>query len=232
MSFKIEFTGELYRSFLIMDIVNILMEYHNWLPLISFTLLMLAALNIPISEDIVMIVSGAMAAATSTLEYTIVVIIACFLGAYLGDIMAYCIGRFPLSKIVAKKDNMGFIGKLISVEKLEKAEKYFATYGKKTLFFARFIPFGVRNITFMASGLLKMRLRTFMIIDVMALLLCMSITFSLGYIFSSNFEKIFPYLNKYKLFILLGVISVITFILLKKTIKTYRANRKEVKDIS
>ena len=75
-----------------------------------------------------------------------------------------------------------------------------------------------------------MRLRTFMIIDVMALLICMSITFSLGYIFSSNFRNIFPYINKYKIFILIAIISIITFILLKKAIKTYRANRKEVKE--
>jgi len=213
-----------------MDIVSILAEHYYWLPLIAFTLLMLAALNVPISEDVVMIVSGAIAA-TSTLDYAIMVFIACFWGAYLGDIMAYCIGRFPLTKIIEKQGNKGFIKKLIPMDKLKKAENYFAVYGKKTLFFARFIPFGVRNITFMASGLLKMRLRTFMIIDLIALLICMSITFSLGYIFSSNFRNIFPYLDKYKIFIFITVISIIAFILLKKSIQSRRANNENIKAV-
>jgi len=211
-----------------MDVANILTEYQHLVPLISFTLLMLAALNVPISEDIVMIVSGAIAA-MSTFEYTIMILAACFCGAYFGDIVAYLIGRFPLSKLIEKKDNTSFIGKLIPTEKLNKAKEYFDKYGKKTLFFARFIPFGVRNITFMVSGLLKMRLKTFMIIDVIALSICMSITFTLGYIFSSDFTKIFPYVDKYKIFVIIAVALIITFILLKKSIKAYLIKRENIK---
>src|SRR5215469_13591667 len=113
-----------------MDIVNILMEHSHLVPLISFTLLMLAGLNIPISEDVVMIVSGAIAA-ISPLNHAIMIFIGCFCGAYFSDIIAYLIGRFLLRKIIDKKEKLGFLNKLISMEKLQKAEEYFANYGKK-----------------------------------------------------------------------------------------------------
>ena len=215
------------EPFNIMDVVNILTEYPSLLPLMSFALLILAGLGFPISEDIVMIVSGAMAA-TLTLKYTVVIAIACFCGAYFGDVASHCIGKFFLGKAIIKEDNHRFIKKLIPIEKLNKAEKYFAAHGKKTLFFGRFIPFGARNILFITSGLLKMRLKTFMIIDSIALLTCMSITFSLGYIFSSNFRILFSYVDKYKVFILYVVIGIISFILLKKLIKTYLISRKNI----
>ena len=78
-----------------MDVVSILTEYPGLLPLMSFTFLILAGCGFPISEDIVMVVSGAIAA-TVTLKYTAMVFIACFCGAYFGDIASHCMGKFFL----------------------------------------------------------------------------------------------------------------------------------------
>jgi membrane-associated protein len=198
------------------DVKEILLGMSPYVQFISFGLLFLSGLNTPISEDIVIIISASIAAtiARHNLYY---IFAGCLLGAYMGDIASYCIGRFVIKKILYSRLLTRL--KLIHPDRLEARinvmRNYFMTYGGKTLYFGRFIPLGFRNILFMTCGFIKMKPAKFLIIDLCSVTTTSLILFSLGYTFGNNYEIIFPYLERYK-FILMAVIVAIIFILIAR----------------
>ncbi len=194
-----------------MDITNILTESvaHN-LHFISFGLLILAGFNIPISEDLVFILSASIAAAVYP-ENTYLIFAGCFLGAYLSDLTAYAIGRHGLPLI----QKIGFLKSEKMKERIVSLHIYFKKYGGKTLFFGRFIPFGVRNIMFITAGLVRVNLIKFMVIDFLALSITSTILFATGYKFGENIDLIMMYLSKYKIIIFVIFLTVILIFFLK-----------------
>ena len=180
--------------------------------LISFGLLFLSGFNLPISEDIVYIVSASIAA-TIIPENTLKIFAGCFAGAYVSDIVAYFTGRLVIGDILLKKTSFSkltIIKRGFSEERMLKLKNYFDKYGLKTLFFGRFIP--MRNILFMTCGLIKMRLKNFLIVDICALTCTSIILFYLGYSLGENYEKISPYIQRYKTIVLFLIASVFIFI--------------------
>ncbi len=169
---------------------------------IAFGLLVLAGFNLPVSEDIIFIISSSLAA-TVVPENFYKLFIGCFMGAYISDVIAYGIGRFAGNKVLESNRlyKIKVFKKNFSREKLKKIELYFDKYGAKTLFFGRFIPFGVRNMLFITAGLIKMPFRRFLIVDLAALSFTSSILFYLGHIFGQNYQELFLQLKKYKIII-------------------------------
>jgi len=108
---------------------------------------------------------------------------------------------------------------MVPLHKIESIKEYFRKYGANTLFFGRFVPFGVRNILFMTSGLIRMKVIKFLIIDFLALCVTSTILFSLGYTLGNNRDKIYPYLDNYK-FIIFGLfLFIILFSIIYKKYK-------------
>ncbi len=191
---------------------EIVVEYmHQMAPythFVAFGLLILAGLNMPVSEDIVYIVSASIAA-TIVPEHTVKIFIGCFLGAYFSDIMVYGIGRYGARRLLS----IPFFQKWIGLARVRKVETYFKKYGMKTLFFGRFVPFGMRNILFMSAGMARMKFFYFLVVDALALTVTSSILFYLGFKLGENFRMIFPYLDRFKfVFIAVGAGIVIVFV--------------------
>lgn len=184
---------------------------------IAFGLLMLAGLNLPVSEDIVFIVSASIAA-TIVPQNTPLIFAGCFAGAYASDIVAYLIGRYFIGGFLIKHPAVKEwrIVKLLFGEKnISRLEEYFNKYGSKTLFFGRFVP-GIRNLLFMTCGLTKMKMPRFLIIDICALCCTSAILFSIGYNLGENYDIIFPWLDKYKIIILIIFIAAMILLNRKK----------------
>ncbi|OHD64131.1 MAG: hypothetical protein A2176_00620 [Spirochaetes bacterium RBG_13_51_14] len=201
------------------DTKSVLMSMVQYTHFISFGLLMLAGLNVPVSEDLIFIISASIAA-TLVPENTSLIFAGCFLGAYLSDIMAYHIGKYGINRALFNKFFIRYwiLNRATLEQKLSKTREYFSRYGGKTLFFGRFVPFGVRNIIFMTCGIIEMRLLKFMVIDLCALTCTSLILFYLGYTFGNNYDTIIPYLNRYK-FIIFGLfITAIIILIIRKKI--------------
>lgn len=193
-------------------ISQLLFDFAPHVHYISFALLVLAGFNFPISEDIIFIISASIAA-TIIPEHTFKIAAACVLGAYTSDIISYCLGRFGMKFILEHKK----LAKFYPLDKIRKIEYYYQSHGVKTLFFGRFIPFGVRNVIFLTSGLAQMKIYKFLLIDLLSLSITSTILFSIGYLLGSNYEIIFPYLNKYKFIIFsLFILTVLSIIIYKK----------------
>lgn len=191
-------------------ISHLLFDFAPHVHYLAFILLLLAGFNFPISEDIIFIISASIAA-TIIPEHTFKIAAGCILGAYSSDIISYCLGRFGMKFILQHKK----LARFYPVDKIKKIEYYYQSHGAKTLFFGRFIPFGVRNVIFLTAGLARMKLYKFLLVDLLALSITSTILFALGYTLGSNYEIIFPYLNRYKLiifsFFLLTVLSIVIY---------------------
>lgn len=190
---------------------DLLYKWADYVHFISFGLLILAGFNIPISEDLIIIISGSIAA-TILPRNTIYIFIGCFLGAYISDIIAYTLGRCLGPQLFKIK----ILRKLFSIEKEKKIETYFHKYHAKTLFFGRFIPFGIRNVLFFTAGYLKIKWLKFLLIDFSALIISSTIQFYAGYSLGKNFKLIEPYLARYKYIIFSIFVIIILFIYLEK----------------
>jgi membrane protein DedA with SNARE-associated domain len=199
---------------------SLLTDLAPYMPLISFGLLLLAGINLPVSEDLVLLLSGALAA-TYTPGNLYLVYAGCYAGAFLSDLIAYCIGRFGGRRLLSLRP----VRKLMSDDRITRMEGYFERYGGKTLLFGRLIPFGMRNLIFMTAGFSRMPIIKFMLIDLIPLTVTSSIIFYLGVRFGENYRAIIPWLDRFKAVIAAVAAVAILIFLLARYLKHRQARR-------
>jgi membrane protein DedA with SNARE-associated domain len=177
---------------------------------IVFGALMLAGLNVPISEDVMIIVSAVLAA-TVVPENTAHLFLGVFLGCYLSDWVSYWIGRKFGPKLLSIK----WFAKTVSQKRLAAIHNYYEKYGFWTLVIGRFIPFGVRNCLFLSAGVGKMHFGKFLLSDGIACILSNSILFTLAYHAGKNYEALLQFVKTFNisLFVLflVSIIGVIWY---------------------
>lgn len=190
-------------------------QYAHWIVFVS---LMLAGLNIPFSEDIILVTSGVLAS-TLVPENTSKLFIAAFLGSYLSDWEAYWVGR-----VLGKNlwENKWFSNQL-KPKRLQKIEHFYEKYGFWTLLIGRFIPFGIRNCLFITSGMTKMHFGKFILSDGVACLLSNTTLFVLGYYFAKNYDVVMEHIYIFNT----GIFSF--FLAILSLITLYQFRRKKAK---
>jgi len=203
-------------------IFSFIVSNANYAHFIVFALLMLAGFNIPISEDLMIIVS-AVIASTLLPENTYLLFLGVFLGAYISDWTAYWIGR--------KLFHRPFFAKAISTKRLEKIQSFYKRYGMLTLLIGRFIPFGVRNGLFMTAGMGKMNFKKFLLFDGIACLISNTVLFTLTFQLGKNYQLLLPYLKKFNIVLFsVFVVTIITFFCYKRIINKQKVVREKSKD--
>lgn len=162
-------------------------QYAHW---VVFGLLMLAGLNVPISEDFLIIVSGVLAS-TVVPENAYKLFLGVFLGAYISDWVVYWFGRHFGPRLW----RMRWFSSVFHPKRLQQIERYYQKYGILTLLVGRFIPFGVRNCLFATAGMGKMRFGKFLIADGIACLCSNLALFLLAYFCGKNCSHLVKYAN-------------------------------------
>lgn len=197
------------------SLISFLLENAHHAHYYIFCLLMLAGLNVPISEDLMIIISATIAA-TIVPENTYLLFLGVFLGAYLSDWVAYYIGR----KFGRKLWKFKWFSKTIPEKKLIQTQNYYEKYGFLTLLIGRFIPFGVRNCLFMAAGMGKMHFGKFILSDGIACIISNAALFSLSYYCGKNYQTLAAFIKNFNIVIFfLFIASLSGFIWYKKTQK-------------
>lgn len=195
-------------------VTNNALYAHWWF----FGLLILAGFNFPISEDLLIITSGVMAA-TIVPQNAVLLFVFVFLGCYLSDWLSYWMGR----NLVPWMSKRRFLAKLVNNKRLDKVNSFYSKYGVLTLLLGRFIPFGVRNFLFMSAGMGKMSFRKFMLVDGIACLLSNSALFFLSFTLAEHYPQLMSFLHKINLtFFTIFMLSVITFVIYR-----YRKAKKK-----
>jgi membrane-associated protein len=173
-----------------------------------FILFMLAGVNLPISEDL-LIIAAATIASQLCPENVWKLYLAVFLGAYLSDSIPYWLGR----KFGANLWNMRWVSRMIKRERLEQVKLYYSKYGMLTLLVGRFIPFGVRNCLFAAAGMGRMNYLKFLLSDGLACFISTTTIFSLAYFCETLLLDKLKWVNL--TIFLVFLFSLITFICYK-----------------
>lgn len=189
-------------------IISFLFEHAQYAHWIVFGALMLAGINVPISEDL-MIIFSAVLAATVIPENTYKLFLGVFLGAYLSDWVCYWIGRHFGPKLWTIR----WFAKTFDPQKIDQLQRYYEKYGFLTLLIGRFIPFGVRNALFLTAGLGKMHFGKFLLSDGIACILSNTILFYLAYTVGKNYEVLLSSLKTFNLF-LFSFFSLLVLVLL------------------
>lgn len=173
---------------------------------VIFIALLLAGCNVPISIDVVMILSAVLASSFAQENAPWLfgsVLFGCIFSAWI----SYFIGRFAGDKL----SSAPLFSKLLHPSKLEKMQNFYAKYGIWTFIIGRFIPFGVRNCIFMTSGMSKMPFKTFAIRDAIGCTLWVSSCFTLFYFVGQNFAAIWSGVKTFNLIIFIAFsVTVIT----------------------
>jgi len=196
----------------LVEIIHAHAHQAHW---IVFSLLMLAGVNIPISEDLMIITSG-LIAATILPENVWILFAAVFLGSYLSDWIAYWIGR----TLGRKMWKFRWFQKTIHPKRLVQAQIFYEKYGFFTLLIGRFIPFGVRNCLFMTAGIGKMHFGKFLISDGIACLLSNSVLFFLTYELGKNYQILLKFIKTFNIAIFsIFIVTLIAFVWYKVTKK-------------
>lgn len=84
-------------------------------------------------------------------------------GVLIGDTMLYFIGRYAGDRA----HKIPFLGRHLSPARMEKARTMFNNHGAKAVFFGRFL-FGIRAVTFLVAGSMRVRLPVFLLMDGLA----------------------------------------------------------------
>lgn len=191
-------------------IIQFLFEHAQYAHWIVFGALMLAGVNVPISEDL-MIILSAVLAATVVPENTVLLFISVFLGCYLSDWVSYWIGR----KWGPKLWEYRWFAKTFDQKKLEQIHRYYQRYGFWTLLVGRFIPFGVRNCLFLTAGMGKMHFGKFLLSDGIACVISNTTLFTLAFYCGKNYERLLHSLKFFNLALfaafVLSVIGVVWY---------------------
>lgn len=180
-----------------------------------FASILLAGLNIPISADVIIIIS-AILAATVVPENFWFLFMSVFLGCALSAHLAYWVGRLIGPQLL----RMPYFSKVLQPARLAKIQNFYEKHGFSTLIIGRFIPFGIRNAIFMTTGISKAHFGKFVLRDGIACFLWTSISFSAFYALGNNYEKLKSYLHMFNILIFaFFAVAVIAFIWYKKNKK-------------
>jgi membrane protein DedA with SNARE-associated domain len=162
------------------ELIQIIQANIQYAHFIIFGALLLAGLNIPVSEDAMLFISALLA--SNHPEYLAHLFIAVFLGAYFSDLICYSLGRIGRPKLL----KIRFFANMVSPQRITKISAYYKKYGVITLILGRFIPFGVRNALFLTAGLGKMNFIKFALSDLLACTISSISFFSLYYYYGEN----------------------------------------------
>lgn len=202
------------------SIIQFIFEQAHHAHWIVFGAMILAGFSLPISEDLMIILSGVLAA-TVIPENTVELFLGVFLGCYLADWICYGIGR----KFGPRLWNIKWFSRAVDRKLLDRIQIFYTKYGFWTLLVGRFIPFGVRNCLFLAAGAGKMPFKKFALSDGIACFISNSTLFSIAYYGGKNHEALLAFIKTFNILIFtVFVISVITLIWYKRKLASQRKN--------
>lgn len=181
----------------------VLCDFASAAPWIILVLFLLGGLNLPISEDILIITTGALASLCMP-EHAYSLYIWTYICCCLASWETYWIGRLYGPKLYDIK----WFSKILSPQRIERLHTFYEKYGILVFLIGRFCPGGVRNALFLSSGLGKMPFPTYMLRDGLGALCATAALYYLGYTFGQNYQTILHYFKTYDEIAIGAIISI------------------------
>ena len=173
-----------------------------------FGLLLLCGLGLPIPEDVVLVVAGALGELDGRLWMKVSVVM--YFGVLLGDALIFFAGRLLGGRLLASS----WVQRILPPKKRIKVEKLMERHGSLALFIGRFLP-GLRAPIFFSAGSMKVSFLKFIFFDGLAALISVPAFVWLGHWLWSEFSEDLEQLNEtlerthaYSLWAALFIVSV------------------------
>jgi membrane protein DedA with SNARE-associated domain len=128
-----------------------------------FLALLIAGFGVPIPEDVILLAAGYMMHLSPGRLSLWLTIVVCMLGIFAGDTTIYWMGRIWGTRILRFR----VFRRTLTPRRLRKIEAWFAKYGDKTVFFARFVA-GIRMAAFFSAGAMRMPYWKYILVDMLA----------------------------------------------------------------
>lgn len=184
-----------------------------------FTVLILCGLGLPLPEDITLITAGLIAYSNNTTSVHIMIIF-CLLGVIIGDLIVFMIGYISGAKILNNK----FTKKILNEKNHQRVNSFYLKYGTSVIFISRFLP-GLRMPIFLFAGIFKkVKISTFIFMDLLAAILSVPALVYVGYFFGGDFKKIKEFaLNNTAMIGGLLVLFFLSYLIYKNLLKKHKA---------
>jgi membrane protein DedA with SNARE-associated domain len=160
----------------------------------------------PSPSDLVVVIGGSLIS-TGSINF-IPTLLLTSTGSVLGFMTLFIVGR-ALDKKVLRAGKIKFI----SLEALDKAEKWFIKYGYFVIAANRFMP-GTRSVISFFAGVSELHIIKTVILATLSALCWNAIIINLGIIFGNNIELVDSYLSTYQnIILILTGIALIVFVI-------------------
>ncbi len=193
-------------------IINFIFLYAESAPWVIFIAIILAGLNIPISIDI-LLVTLAFLTANFYPEKFYLLMTLFFLSTTISGWINYTIGRTLGTSIVQHR----YLSKFITQKKLDNIQNFYDRWGALAYIIGRFIPFGMRNVIFLSSGISKVPFKKFAILDSIGCFLWCGTLFPIFFSISQNYHLLLSKLKQINLIIFALFILGVVYFTIKKT---------------
>ncbi|MGP4952873.1 DedA family protein [Psychrobacter sp. T6-1] len=167
----------------------------------------------PIPSEVIMPAAG-FAASKGDLSL-VLVILAGTLGAVLGALPLYYLGRvFDQERLAAFTDKYGkFV--FVKAQDVMSANDWFDRHGKMAVFFGRMVP-GVRSLISIPAGMNKMAIVPFLALTALGSSIWTTVLTLAGYYLGQNYEIIEGVLAPYSKIIGIAIVIVIIGLVIKR----------------
>jgi membrane protein DedA with SNARE-associated domain len=171
--------------------------------------LILTGTGLPIPEEVLIIVAGA-ASSRGALDPWLA-FGSCIIGALLGDLATYGIGRHFGKSVVREHP---WFARFVTPERERQIEEMIKLHGLKVFFLARFLV-GLRSPMYLTAGILRVPFRRFILVDTFCAASVIGCFFFLSYRFASQIEHWWNWIRHAEVAltvsIVAGVVGVILF---------------------
>ena len=178
-----------------------------WIYIVLFLFAYVENVFPPSPSDFVVVIGGSLIA-TEAIHFFPTLLLTS-LGSVLGFMTLYFIGS-QLDKKVIRAGKIKFI----SVEALDKAEKWFIKYGYTIILANRFLP-GTRSVISFFAGLSELKAKKTALLAAISALVWNSIIIYLGIIFGNNIAVDDFYLSRYQEIVLIITAAIIIFFVVR-----------------
>lgn len=168
--------------------------------------------GVPAPGETIVIVAAVYAGA-GKLDIRLVVLIG-ILAATSGDSIGYWIGRLGGRRLVLRFGRYV----LLTPERLEKGERFFAGHGGKIVAFARFVD-GLRQVNGVIAGSIGMTWPRFLTFNALGATLWVSTWAGLGYLAGTHVARVYEEVDRYRWIALAAVLVVVLALVGRKLVK-------------
>jgi membrane protein DedA with SNARE-associated domain len=201
---------------------NLLLLIGQYGYLVVFFGVMLESAGVPLPGETVLITAGVLVH-RGVLDFGDALFFG-ILGAVVGDQIGYWVGRFGGRPFVLRWGKYAFI----APERLERAERFFARHGGKTVFLARFIT-GLRVFGALVAGISRMPWSKFALYNVLGGTAWATAAVSLGYLLWASIGLVEHWVGRFSILLVAAlVLAVLLRWAYRKAMRTRRdENPKE-----